>query len=158
MKDRLVLSPIEAAYIAGIFDGEGYVGIWESGKWSKRNFSPRFVITLTITNTSARMLNWIHDRVGGNIRISHLAGQYKATKTCYKLAMYGGRAVELLRVMFPYLLVKKEQAEIVFKLKEITLARDPRVCGISRTRLTEAELEERRELTRQIKEAKRTIQ
>lgn len=53
------LLPEEAAYIAGFFDGEGGLSISNEG-----------YLVLHFTNNDPNVLEWIHERVGGNIHCS----------------------------------------------------------------------------------------
>lgn len=153
----LVASSIEWAYLAGIIDGEGCVTVNES-KPNRKNFSPRFRLVLKITNTSEHLISWVHERFAGYIYLSHAIGQHKATKNCWTVSWMGGNAEEILKGCFPYLIVKKYQAELAFKLREMVGSYSPKGKSFSYKGkpLSEEVINERRAVLVALKVAKRT--
>ncbi len=155
MKD-ITASPIEWAYLAGIIDGEGCVDAVETLPRTKRNVSPNFRIRLHVTNTSAHLISWISERFGGYVVVKARPGQHKATKTCWNVKWTGGYAELILKGCLPYLIVKKYQAELAFKLRGMVHAYDPRVRRLgNRSRLPESAILERREVIQALKDAKK---
>jgi hypothetical protein len=152
---NLVVSPIEWAYLAGIVDGEGCVRAIEC-KPGKRNKSPRFRVQLTVTNTSERLVNWIHGRFGGNVYVTHQVGQWKATRTCWRIMWSPSSSEEVLRGMLPYLIVKKDQAELCFRLREMTRATRTDVTRRKENLLPPELIAERRAIVQAVKDAKKT--
>lgn len=152
------MKPIHAAYLAGLVDGEGCLQVVENKAQVNRSgylCSPRFIARVDITNTSARMMDWIQGHVKGLVVIKQRAGQWKSTKTCYRWVLSMGQAVKFLRIIHPYLVIKKDQADLVFKLKRIQMSRDPKITGHAPARLTDEELAERRGIISDLKAAKK---
>lgn len=153
------MNQVESAYLAGLVDGEGYVGAVEvkTGRNAAGYLcSPHFSLRLNITNTSERMIAWIQQRAKGLVSVKSRAGQWKSTKTCYRWQVRAGRAVSVLREIHPYLVVKKDQADLVFKLKNIQMNRDPEITHCAPTRLTDDELAERRDIVNELKAVKKS--
>lgn len=103
-----LLTETEAAYIAGIFDGEGCVSLWLRRKRT-------VAVSVMITNTDANLINWLHEKLGGNVWTRTRTGKYK---TVYRWDVRGGRsAIEFLSRIRPYLIVKAKQADIAMRWK-----------------------------------------
>jgi len=95
---------VQLSYLAGIVDGEGYVGI---GTTNGEYFSP----VVTISNSSRELLEYLQLFAGG--RIYHNAKATSRMKSSYHLTWGGAAAVEFCSLLLPYLFLKKPQAEIV---------------------------------------------
>jgi hypothetical protein len=100
----------ETAYIAGLIDGEGCIGIYR--KKNRGNF-----IQLTVANTDAEVLEWFRGMVHGN-SIRCLKGSLDRGKDCYQLIIDRRRAYAVLQRILPYLRIKRKQAELAVKFKE----------------------------------------
>lgn len=110
------LTPTEAAYIAGFFDGEGSVGISKvisKGKRGKR-LNPNYVLHVKFSNSDREVLQWIADRIGGWI----LTHKTTSTRAHWKLVRKGTMAAKVLRQMLPYLIVKKSQSQYALEFQE----------------------------------------
>ena len=97
-------------YIAGIVDGEGSIGIAKCKraiKQNKRGYAYRAFFH--ITNTHLPLLQYIKKHIGGSI--AYLDERVK----CYNHTFSANQIREVLPKLVPYLLVKREQAEIVLK-------------------------------------------
>ena len=86
-----VLVKAEWAYIAGFFDGEGYVACKANG------------LTMTFVQKRPAVLEWIRSKIGG-----HLYPK-SAPAFGYTLNVHGFDAAVILRRLFPYLIVKREE-------------------------------------------------
>lgn len=154
--NQIVASPIEWSYLAGIIDGEGCVDAVETKARSKKNVSPNFRIRLCVTNTSERLIVWIHDHFSGQVNLHHRPGQNRATKNCWRVIWTGGAAEHILRHCLPYMIVKKHQAELAFKLREMIGTHAPRKGVSGRTaKLSDEVLSERRSVITALKAAKK---
>lgn len=104
------------AYIAGIFDGEGHISLKRT---SVKKYS--LVPYVGITNTNIELLNYIHSIFGGKIITLKIKNAMKH-KQAYYLGFRKGEVIKLLNSIKPFLLIKKNQCEIVLnfiKLKKI---------------------------------------
>ena len=112
-------------YLAGIVDGEGYIGInfYKKGKW---NCSDNYKVRLTISTTSLELIDWLLNNFGGYL---HQKPVYSDTHNqSYNWTVYCKYAGELLKMVYPYLIIKKRQAEIILayrKLQEMGLKTYP---------------------------------
>ncbi len=96
---------LEAAYAAGIFDGEGCVHI---APYLARG-RPYHRLFLAVANTDFAVLDWLHFRWGGHV------SKTKCRPRCSPIRMWSlteGGGKPFLEAVLPYLLIKKEQAEL----------------------------------------------
>jgi|SRR5215471_1605569 len=96
----------ELAYTAGIIDGEGTVALTP---W-KRSFLP-FV---QVTNTDRRVIEWLKERFGGTVYV-HVRSVSTVHKPRFNLRWTGKRSTALLTALLPYLVLKREQAELCLR-------------------------------------------
>lgn len=57
---------VALAYLAGVIDSDGCIAISKYYDTKKPNRSPRYVVDLTVVNTSVRLMNWLVDNYGGS--------------------------------------------------------------------------------------------
>lgn len=99
------MKEVEKAYIAGIVDGEGTVTLTKH----HRNETP--TPRVLIANNDLRLLTWIKERVGGNITAKK---KYKAHHhNSYVWNVCQDRAIRFLNSIKKFLIVKKQQAELI---------------------------------------------
>ncbi len=112
--------PAVLAYIAGIIDGEGYVGIPRSrtrdGRERKNVY---YRIRVTITNSDARLLLWLQKTlVGGSVASTGYKNQAQNQhKPCWFFHLSGANCERLLVAVIPYLILKKEQALLCLEMR-----------------------------------------
>lgn len=105
----------EAAYMAGLMDGEGtfFIGNYSN---TRNGF---FQTVLKITSTDICMVDWVYKTFGG--WISEYTPKQKA-KNCrsavYSWACTGDRLTHICEVIHPYLIAKKNQAEILIEMRK----------------------------------------
>jgi hypothetical protein len=95
-------SDIDKAYIAGIFDGEGSIGFYAKAT------------IVTITNCEPRLIDFLVKKFGH----IHYCGQDRSPTygnyRCFRWTINGHRrAQNFVRGILPYLIVKREQAELL---------------------------------------------
>jgi len=95
-------------WLAGFFDGEGYVGM-AGGCGASKGLYPR----ITITNTYLPVLKAIQAQFGGSIYICRKTDKDKGIRQCYTLSWSCKKAITLLKELVPFLTVKKSQAELL---------------------------------------------
>lgn len=100
MKD---LGIAQLAYIAGIVDGEGYIGVQVQERASHAR--------LVVSNTSKHLIFWLGLRTGiGKMRIQPLA---PPRRHAYRwLVFRSSDLLDLLVAIEPYLIVKRDQARV----------------------------------------------
>lgn len=96
----------ERGYIAGILDGEGTISFFRASCKTMTTMRAR----ITIWNTDYSLIEWVHSKIGGTIRMRK--GRKATHNDCWWLALHGIVKVKhLLKVLLPYLIVKKKQAQ-----------------------------------------------
>lgn len=104
-KDKQFLS-----YLAGFVDGEGTIGVSRR----KRNRWFSYDSYLSISNTDIRVLSYIRERIGfGSVRNKKATISHYGKKPCFSYFISNKNARTVIKVIVPYLIVKKEQAETV---------------------------------------------
>jgi|SRR5215475_2018909 len=94
---------LESAYVAGIIDGEGCVQF----SWARTTMFARILVV----NTNLDLLMALKEQYGGDIsKLTRRLGWSQA----YQWRLQHSRAVDLLDEVYPFLIVKRLQAETVF--------------------------------------------
>jgi hypothetical protein len=91
------------AYIAGVIDGEGTIGIY-------RQRSTRYQMKVCISNSSWDLLEWIRERVGGPLVL--IAKATPKHREGWQLVVSQYQATPLLLGCREYLQVKGAQADL----------------------------------------------
>ena len=102
------LSSNEWAYIAGIVDGEGSIAIVAS-KSKKGTGLPSHYLRLYVGNTSENLIQYLHNRLGG---YKGIYVDNSSPHPIYKYYLTGENAKRVLLKMKPYLIIKREQADL----------------------------------------------
>lgn len=123
------------AYLAGIFDGEGCVGV--SKTIIKKTNTFYHFLEVRIVNTDYAMMKWIVENFGG-----HLIKSIRAPnrRNCY---IWRIMKSDLMEELLPYLITKKKQIEqaILFTNTKGRMGR----------RITNSELKQRDRIMKRIK-------
>lgn len=101
------MTAVEKAYIAGIVDGEGSVGLWRHHK--NETHAPN----VSVANNNLELLQWIQAKVGGTI-VSKKK-QLPHHNNSYAWSIKQDRAIRFLNEIKKYLIIKKRQAELITK-------------------------------------------
>lgn len=91
------------SYLAGFFDGEGYIGI-VTGKGCRS-------LRVSITQKDRTILNLFQCLFGGNI------SQHCKSDDCYRWYLGSNAALKLLEDLSPYLMLKAGQAKIAIEFQ-----------------------------------------
>ena len=112
MDTTVNLTKEEAAYLAGVFDGEGSIGLY----YCKSHSVPK--VQITITNTDFNLRDWlkskilwvsIHNRKPNNGRLG--------TKDLWHWKVSNrGQVKAILEVLVPFLIVKLSQTKLILSL------------------------------------------
>lgn len=108
------MKKVDIAYIAGIIDGEGSICLARSRtKDGKYTYSPLVEVAMT----DDFICKWLHFSFGGCFTMDRRL-KYPRAKLCARWSVAGQGAYDFLKVVYPYLILKKAQAEIAFKVFE----------------------------------------
>ena len=94
--------------MAGIIDGEGTIVISKHKKGNKIKYEA----WIGVTNLDKRLLDWLKNNFGGRIGKQYYGKQYS------QWILHCGKAADVLRNIYPFLVIKQEQADIFFKFRE----------------------------------------
>lgn len=104
------LIPTQAAYIAGIIDGEGTITL------TRRHKNEHRLLAITISNTDRKLLEWILNAVGaGKITTRRLHNSKHVPDFTY--GIYSQQALSLLNQIYPYLQTynKQKRAKLILE-------------------------------------------
>lgn len=139
------LSGEQRAYLAGLFDGEGTVAVYESSSASRGERRPIWVYQVQITNCSLKVLDHVAAAVGGSV-VRKSAGRVN-WRQCFVWRLCGDGAATFMEAVLPFAIVKADEIREALRFREL--------CQPRRHRQTEAELAEKRSIVVRLKELKR---
>lgn len=105
-------------YLAGLMDGEGYIGIDRVFTRTSKNWSHH--IRLAITNTDPRLMKFLTETIGGRAQIRQRGKPHHAQG--WNWCLFSNNAYLFLKTIRPFLVLKGEQADIVTTFFELTTA------------------------------------
>lgn len=111
-----LMSKLQAAYLAGLVDGEGYIGILQTKRGNKAEWhsSRQYMYSpvLKVCMTDKRVIEWLYGSFGGTFETRKAHGKNRESYAwmCRKAAV-----ASFLKYIYPYMRVKRKQAEIVFR-------------------------------------------
>ena len=107
--DINTLSRVDAAYIAGLVDGEGTITLVRKHKNENRQ------LALSISNTEYALLEFTQQAVGrGKITRKRTSKSHHTAS--YTYAIYNRQSLELIRQLLPYLrFYKAKRAELILQ-------------------------------------------
>ena len=112
-----MITEVEKAYFAGIFDGEGTIGICHSNKHRK---SRQLQIAVGQTIKGYPVLRRLEEKFGGGI--------YPGIR-CKRWCINGKKAGDFLALVLPYMLIKRDEAELALEFERERLTRGYRRLG-----------------------------
>ena len=112
---KRVLTTAEAAYLAGIVDGEGTLSVWRSRPHDYRS-RDKYAMTFTIAQADWPFLDGIRQMAGnGHVAACRRKQPDPRRKPEYKLVFNGHQTRWILPQISPYLRVKRRQADLVLQ-------------------------------------------
>lgn len=105
------LNELDAAYAAGLFDGEGCILI-------SRNPSGSYWLQVRVTNTNRDVLEWFKARFGGCIGVQGAARGHKRARPCWYWSQYSNGAAAFLVEVMPHLIIKRKQAKVAIQFQD----------------------------------------
>ena len=135
------------AYIAGFFDGEGYIGIQKT-KYKHGDGQYRYFLEINLCQIDPRPLLRIIEEFGGRL---YMVKPHPPSRPLYRWRAAAVKAADFLVEISPWLLNKREQAEIALSFQKTML----RSAG--RKSVPTDVHEKRKELALAIKEERRIV-
>lgn len=99
------------AYFAGLFDGEGCIGLY------RRSDGTGYASSICITNTVKAPLDELVKFYGGKVVKKHTRINQKQV---YNWQIYGENLINFINFIQPYLRIKNEQIKLFLKYKSIS--------------------------------------
>jgi hypothetical protein len=104
------MSDVECAWFAGMFDGEGSI------VQTQRKRTPEGSFRIQITNTVIEVLEQAEKFTGvGRVNVQYRKNQNPRHSVAYTWTVAAGPALEILRQIRPWLIVKAERADAVLE-------------------------------------------
>lgn len=117
--EPLCLAPHVLGYIAGILDGEGALCL---GKRSGERAHHSRQFRIVVGNTSKALPEWLLATLGGNMRLASPGTPRE--KPVWNWELWAIEGSRLLKVVLPYLVIKRRHAEVVLAYREAGRAGD----------------------------------
>ncbi len=114
-KQRRFLQPEQAAYLAGLLDGEGYFSISWRSKPTRGYKYYRWEIRITVSTTTREFLEKVAKMVpwgGGTVGLTSRRLKGRA-KPAWRISWSGNSAIEVCRAIHPYVLLKNRHVELI---------------------------------------------
>ena len=118
--------PAKLAYVAGLIDGEGCIHIGRHlPKGIRKNI--RHTLVVHISNTDARLMAWLKSELGGSVHLvkqrrASVASDGRVIQPMLQMMNWfaGGRNAQMvLEAVLPYLIIKRDQAEIAIEFRKL---------------------------------------
>lgn len=112
----------QKAYLAGLIDGEGCISAFKNK--GRKSINPEFRIAMT----QRAPIDLFSEYFGGNVS-THIPKEVKH-KICYAYHTTGKKTHDILKLVTPYLKVKKSQAKMameIYNLKQADMVNHERI-------------------------------
>jgi hypothetical protein len=109
---RYEIEDVDAAYIAGLLDGEGYIAVV---RHTRTNNGVTYAACVRVDMTDRAPIDFLANICGVSVK----GRQLKSSKVAYRCTIGSNRAGALLEKILPHLRVKRQQALTVLRLIEL---------------------------------------
>lgn len=111
------LTNLELAYIAGIIDGEGSI-IISRLKENKGTHKYRYQLFVKVVNTDERLLKFLSKKTLTNYYKDKDHPNKSNSRTSYSIHWSVSVSEDLLKKVYPFLIIKKEQVDLALKFRK----------------------------------------
>lgn len=111
------------AYMAGFVDADGSISIISVGR------AKTFIVRITVNNTNYDIIELFSKEFGGKIRKNGNTKRNIRWKECYEWTLTNNKGLNVIKKLYPYLIIKKQQADLTIELQQ--LRSDTKKQGIS---------------------------
>ena len=108
---NISMKKTDLAYVAGIIDGEGWIRIHNR---KIKNGNQNYALQVGVGMTNECLINWLKFCFGGSVLQRNQIGN---RKTRYDWALATKQAGDFLKLVLPYLKIKRPQAELALKFQ-----------------------------------------
>jgi len=107
---------LDVRYVAGLFDGDGYVRI---NRWEKPESTHiRYNIHAGINMTHRPIIEDLHRQFAGNLHKTRRPSIKPTHRTLYSWTVTSAAAAAFLRLIRPHCIVKADEIDIALKLQD----------------------------------------
>ncbi len=106
------ITDTEAAYLAGVLDSDGHIGVVRRTRKSTRQDYVYLRAIVQIGQSKKPIITWVSEVCGGSVTLHNQRG-------IWNLRFYAGTLRWLLPRVYPYLVLKRRQAELVMEFMEL---------------------------------------
>jgi len=112
------MKQVDIAYIAGLIDGEGYIGIKkDKGYQCQERKTPGYHARIQIRMVDEPAIKFISESLGGWYYKEKPSCKNGRPLFCYQAS--DKRVEDILKTIIPYLRVKKESAQTVIEFRKL---------------------------------------
>lgn len=144
------VSETDVARLAAFIDGEGSIFINQRNRLVGRMKSPNFALNMVITNTHVGFINWLKQTFDGSVYfVKYEKCKHLGKKQIIRWQVNEHMAEVILRRCLPYMLIKREQAELALLFRATKNVASNGKCT-SYSKLTDEKIEERAQIKAKI--------
>jgi len=114
------ISKLTSAYLAGVVDSDGYIGLLKVKKGNKKHWGSSrdyyYCPVVKVAMTNKEFIEWLKTSFGGNFETRKEHGNARES---YCWTLRKALVEEFLHILYPYLMIKRKQAEVIFKYKNL---------------------------------------
>ena len=110
------LTEAERGYVAGLIDGEGSISLLRASQRG-RGYADYHHLQVRVHNTHLGLLEWLKSKLGGAVCRMH-AAPTERHKQGYFWVNSTRPGVILLKLLLPYLIIKRRHAEVAIQYLE----------------------------------------
>ena len=156
------VSDIDKARLAAYIDGEGSIYINKQGALGGRKKTPQYSLSLMIGNTDVRLMTWLKSTFDGSVyHVKYEKCKHLGKKPIMRWQVNERMAEVILKACVPYMIMKKQQAEVGIAFMLLKQDRQIRMRDslgrIRREPLSDAELSQRHALKMEIQRLNKAI-
>jgi len=104
----------DLGYVAGIIDGEGSIHIVRRKEPTTRR-GYKYELQISVGNTQEWLIRWLHFNFGGYMHVCK--APKKGNRDCWHWSIRTRDAVDFLKLLLPYLKLKRPQAELALQFQ-----------------------------------------
>lgn len=106
----ILMKKTDLAYAAGIIDGEGCIGIWKRKLKQNGKEYPYRSLSVSVAMTEQWVPTWLQFAFGGSV--IYFKAKQENHNPYWQWNITSNKALEFLRLILPYLKIKRPHAEL----------------------------------------------
>lgn len=143
----------QLAYLAGIIDGEGTLFIGNYGTKDKIRGTGHFQTIMAVTTSDKCLSLWLYENFGGwKSEYTPKQRAQNCKGPIYSWKCTGDRLTHLCELIFPYLVIKQKQADILLEMRKTYFCSEYQVGKQGVQHLSKEVIDKRLELMDQLKQ------